>query len=539
MRMHRTNDTDPERRPRRRPPVWFLVVAIALLIPGLWWGLPGEFSVAYDAPGPYGPLAFAARYTEAAISAVYPAVHQLVLLVAYAFSLLGLALAGNLDVGSLSAAWPHGFRDPVGAFSALILVGRAISVAMAVGILASLWRIRFREWTRGGALAGALLLLGSGVFVYYARVTNVDLPYVFWWTCAFVALWRYVVEEDGRRRDLVVAGIFFALAAGSKTQAAGLIVGAGLVVIAFGRRSSTLPERLRDIGILVGVSAAAYLFVAVLPQPARWLYHVENFTLGNRALAYAQDAAEDAHSARESILAMMLLAGLGLAALGAAFLVRARRWRELALLVVPPVVYYCVIILPTSFAPPRFMLPLGLPLAVLAGVAVGRVAALVGPRRRVAWAFVVALVIGVHFVTGYAPVTWAQSYRNHARLARELPRYVPPGSAVLWIGDVVRMPPPDVYRDYRLMLRPGDGIASSATEHAFAPYESDVGYALAALPSEVDVDAVPLTSWEHPSWVRKLTKLRALREFHLYRIVPRAEPASTEPAPPERADDAR
>ena len=302
-------------------PLWFVIAAAILIIPGLWWGMPSEFSPAIDAPGPYSPLAFVAQYGNPALSAIYPATHQLVLLVSYAFVLLWLLVTGGLDVGALSAVWPHGFRDPVGAFTALIVVGRAVSAAMGVGIVVSLWRLKFEGWTRGGAAFAAALMLGSGIFAYYSRTTNVDVPYLFWWVLSFVALWRYALGE-GRTRDLVVAGVLAAFAVGSKTQAAGLVLGSGLIVLLLGRESSRWAERVRDAFMFAAALVGSYIVVAVLPQPARWLYHVRNYTLTNRAVADAVDQVELTASAWSSLLHVMSLAGVALAALGLVYLVR-------------------------------------------------------------------------------------------------------------------------------------------------------------------------------------------------------------------------
>jgi len=51
---------------------------------------------------------------------------------------LWLLVTRGLDVGALSVAWPHGFCDPVSAFTALIVAGRAVSAAMGLGIVVSL-----------------------------------------------------------------------------------------------------------------------------------------------------------------------------------------------------------------------------------------------------------------------------------------------------------------------------------------------------------------------------------------------------------------
>ena len=508
-------------------PLWFVIAAAMLIVPGLWWGMPSAFSPAIDAPGPYSPLAFVAQYGNPALSAIYPATHQLVLLASYASVFLGLLVTRGLDVGALSAAWPHGFRDPVGAFTALIVAGRAISAAMGVGIVVSLWRLRFEGWTRGAATFASALLLGSGVFAYYSRTTNVDVPYLFWWVLSFVALWRYTLG-DGRTRDLIVAGVLAALAVGSKTQAAGLVLGSGLIVLFLGRESSRPSERMRDALLFAFALVGSYFVVAVLPQPARWLYHVRNYTLTNRAVADVVDQVELTFSAWSSLLHVMSLAGVALACLGLFYLVRERSWRVLGTLLIPATAYYGLVVAATGFVPARFMLPLVWLLAVPAGFGVVRTAAFLARRKRIVWVVVAVVVVARQFATGYIPVTWSQTFTMKNRLAHEIGETAPPGSTILWIGDRPHLPDARVYTEYRLVHAPGERAWTKATEHVIAESGGHaVDYVLAEEPQELGGRAVLVRSWNYPDRVRNAVAVRSIHEYYLYEVLAsRQEPGT-------------
>ncbi len=510
-----------------------MLFALALLIPGLWWGMPSEFSPAIDAPGPYSPLAFVGDYSNPALSAIYPAAHQIVLLAVYSIVFVILAITGNFDVSAFSVAWPHGFRDPVMAFTALIMAGRIVSLAMAIGILSGFWRIRFRGWTRAGAACATLLLLGSGAFAYYGRTTNVDVPYLFWWVMSFVALWRYAVTEGGRSRDLMAAAVFAALAVGSKTQAAGLVLGSVLVVLLVGRPGSAFLARVRH-AFLFGVAAVgSYVVVAILPQPARWLHHVSNYTLSNDAVGASAEQMETALSAWTSLVYVLSAAGIALAALGVVHLVRARRVRVLATIFLPAAAYYTIIVAATGFAPARFMLPMGFLLAIPAGVGITWTAELArrrAPRAwvRRAWIGVVVTALAAHLFTGYLPVTYSQAASMKTELAEHIEEAVPEGSTVMYVGDRSHLPNADVYTRWQLMASPEDWTRSRSFRHVSCPYHSGVYYVLSTSDEELPCGgaAVRIASWEYPEWVRRTVRVRSLHEYYLYWV-----PGGTAPAP--------
>ncbi len=190
----------------RRWSIVFVATLAILYGLGIFWGLPSALSAASDSTAPLGPLSFVADYRDPNKSYIYPAVHQLLLVSVYAVILVGCKLFGYL--GSLSSSWPYGFSDPTTVFSAFILGSNLVSLVMGIFMLLLLKRIRP---TKSYVPLVPMLLIGtSGVFAYYARVANLDVPYLFWWMLSATAA---------------------ALAIGTKDQSAGLILGFGLVVM--------------------------------------------------------------------------------------------------------------------------------------------------------------------------------------------------------------------------------------------------------------------------------------------------------------------
>ncbi|MGH9648824.1 MAG: hypothetical protein ACRD4E_18635, partial [Bryobacteraceae bacterium] len=129
---------------------------------GLFWGLPSITTSASDSIAPLGPLAFAADFHDPNKSYIYPAIHQILLLIVYAITLVCAKLTGA--VGAISGAWPYGFHNPTAIFSVLLFLSNLVSMAMALGVLVCFHQIRIFEPSR--RWFGVALLGLSGVFTY-------------------------------------------------------------------------------------------------------------------------------------------------------------------------------------------------------------------------------------------------------------------------------------------------------------------------------------------------------------------------------------
>lgn len=120
-----------------------------------------------------------------------------------------------------------GFGDPE-VHTAMHVIDRGVSVGLAwltlltVGLLA--------HQTVGGRarVLAPYVLLGVPLFAFYARTTNVDMAYAFWFAVAAVAFLRAVTTRA--IRDHVMLGALVAAAVATKDQAYGLFVAAAIAL---------------------------------------------------------------------------------------------------------------------------------------------------------------------------------------------------------------------------------------------------------------------------------------------------------------------
>ena len=125
-----------------------------------------------------------------------------------------MAAAG--EIGTPQATYPWGFAHPERSIAALIVLARLVTALMAFGAVWLAVRDRARDADSRDAWLLPVLALGSATFVYYARTSNVDLPYLFW-------LWlgMHLAEHPAPTlRHLAGASVAAVFAVCSKEQAA-------------------------------------------------------------------------------------------------------------------------------------------------------------------------------------------------------------------------------------------------------------------------------------------------------------------------------
>ena len=507
-----------------------LVVVFLLILPGLFWGLPSAITPQVDSPAPLGPLLFVAEYGKGTLSVVYPVFHQLLLLPSYALIAGGFWLTSGF--ARITGSWPYGFRDPSQFFSALILVTNLVSAVMGVGLL---WIMRsLARLTPSWAWVGLLVIGTNGVFVYYSRVGNLDLPYTFWWGVASYFLWRYFFEENPPSWTLLAAGVAAAASTGSKDQGSGLAIGAGLLILLMSP-GKPLPARARVHSAVVFTAAllVSYLILAVLPEPRHWWSHFR-FVTGPHAptdipLTLDGEMRLFGHFLRE-LVNTYTVPVLAVAGVGAVWLFRQGYGRHFWLLMLPMITYYVIVIAKTRVLYPRFMVPFVIPIFVLVTYGAAMIAERLGPVSRKVWVGCIGLFIVGQLAFSYAPVTYAQVFDTKRQLAADLPRYVPPGEPLLisWM-QTYNFPNRRVYGDYRLMMLPNDPIVP-ASRHAAGilhPLDFKVTYYLlgsgtAGLPWHVpapypEMVGEKIAEWRYPPWVRRNLIVPCLYEFTLYR----------------------
>jgi hypothetical protein len=523
---------------------FWLILVFLLIVPGVFWGLPSALTPQVDAPLPLGPLLFFAEFKKSDLNTTYPAFHQILVLPFYAIAFVVYWLAGGIS--KISSAWPYGMRNVSGFFSVLIVISNLIAATMGTLLLWCTFPFveKERKW-----LWFCLLCMGTnGTFIYYARTSNLDIPYNFWLALTWLFLWHYLIEDRPILRSLVPAGIVAACAVGSKDQAAGMIVGTGLLLLLIGpQRSTALSQRMRQTAVFGAVVAVAYAVVAIVPQPARWWNHARFVVSPHAPTKIPLSVAGEIDILGVTLgrlLAVFTWPVLALCILGIVVLFRSGRGRQFWLLSLPMIGYYVVIIGMTRVAYPRFMIPFVFAVVVLAthGVAFigGRLAASSGAQ--LAWTALLAAFLIYRFAFSYLPVTYAQLFDLKRDVTRDLSSFVSPGNSLL-ISHMqsYEYPNADIYDRYRLMRLPHEPIipASRHTASIFHPLDLNVEFYLlgtgtAGLPSNTPVPSMPLQGelikqWRYPDWVRNSVLVPCIFEFALYR---RTEPLPLDYIPP-------
>lgn len=184
-----------------------LAAAGGLTVAGVTWGVPG---LAPDELSPFEIIdglrvRFSGGWTD-----VYPPLHYYIL----GIVLLPFELLARTGLTQLTSRHT---------FAVMLVLLRLVSVWAAVATVYLVYRIGLA--LHGNRLAGilsALFVASMPPFLYYGKIANVDLPYVFWFTVSFFWYIRFV--RTGRTGPLMALAASAVLAVATKDQAYGFYV---------------------------------------------------------------------------------------------------------------------------------------------------------------------------------------------------------------------------------------------------------------------------------------------------------------------------
>jgi hypothetical protein len=293
------------------------------------------------------------------------------------------------------------------AYSRLFVRSRALSLLLAAGTLAAVYLAARMTTNPRAALFTAALVATMPTFVFYAKLANVDMPSLFWWSLSLVFLLRVV--RDGRLVDFVLLGATAAAAIATKDQMYGLFVLCvpwilrGHVRRVRGMEPSE--HRRSNFGWHMLAAGATGLGLLILFYGVLWNWggfrsHVLLIT-GSAS----QDFQEFAGSAsgQFGLLAQTganLAFGLGIPALllcvvGIAASARGRAGFPPVALLLPALSYYAFFLAVVLYCYDRFVLPIAIVLAFFGGAALAELWH--APRRRVLYraASVAVLLYGL------------------------------------------------------------------------------------------------------------------------------------------------
>ncbi|HEX9670137.1 MAG TPA: glycosyltransferase family 39 protein [Thermoanaerobaculia bacterium] len=256
-----------------RPHLWLaglLAAALVLFGVGIWWGMPHWWGWSGDElhptswPQALSPETYDGWHTR------YPPLHFAVL--------QGLSWPLRRALGAAGAT-------PLQQVVWLTYFARGLSLLLALATLALIYRVGREIYDRRSALCAAAIFACVAPFVYYAKMGNLEAPYLFWFTASLLFYVRILKRH--RLRDYVLFGLTAAATVCTKDQAYGLYVLAPLPILwSLTRRERGDRGVWRGLGRalidrrLLAAAAAAALGFAVFQMLWNW----DRFALHARLL---------------------------------------------------------------------------------------------------------------------------------------------------------------------------------------------------------------------------------------------------------------
>ena len=355
-----------------------LLGAAVLFAAGSWWGEPAFYDWAPDEITPNDVLYAVQMKFVGGWGSIYPPLQ---------FAVLALFDAPFFFTGAIGLP----SLDDVRIRGMVVVVNRLVSSAMAIGILFFLYRAAAEQWRPRAGIAAAAFAAGILPFGYYAKTSNVDVPYHFWLALALVYVLRAI--RGGRPSDYYAFTIAGMAAVCTKDQAYGYLVLPAVAIawraFAARRGRSDVEPRPRTVLTMAGLVVASVLVFTLAPlNPSGFVEHVRLITgpASQPFRAYAPTLAGHAAMARDAVwqlgptLSWPVFAIVGGAVGWAAW----RRERALLMLLLPIVSYYLTFIAVIGYHYDRFFIGVALILCLFAGWAVDRAMTLRAPRRSAA-----------------------------------------------------------------------------------------------------------------------------------------------------------
>jgi Dolichyl-phosphate-mannose-protein mannosyltransferase len=351
--------------------LWAVLVLLVSLGLNAWmvtWGLPSTAGWAPDEILPSAVLEAKARRFSGGWFDKYPPLHFRLLGVLYS-TIPGMELRPGVPV-------------PGDTYDRLFVAGRWLSVAMGVGVVLLVYLCGLRLLDGVGALLAAAAVAVMAPFVFYAKLANVDVPYLFWWLLSLLFLIR--VLGGHRLLDYLGLGVAAALAVGTKDQAYGLFVLVGPLLVWSRHDRDREKGWLRaflapELPLAVAVGALVLQAIYGLPGNAEGLRAHIRLITGSASQDFrefpntiAGHAGLLVSTVRNTAFVMGVPAFLA-ALVGIVLAVR-RMDRRLLVMLVPAASYYLFFMSVALYCYDRFVLPIAIVLAFFAGDLLGRMA---------------------------------------------------------------------------------------------------------------------------------------------------------------------
>lgn len=358
-------------QPRPYPPLLFVLLFFSFLLfgIGIGWGLPSFHGWALDEITPVKVMAGIDQSFSHGWHSEYPPLHFYVLSVFY----LPLYLLQHLNVLEI--------KTNFSLYTLLFYLGRLISVLLATAIVYLVYRIGCELFDRRSALFSALITALMGPFVYYAKMTNVDIPYIFWFVLSLLFFVR--IFKEHRQVDYLLFALTAIAAICTKDQAFGLYVLTSIPVVwsEYFYQKKRNPEItffrvLFARKIWIAAAAAVFLFALihnVVFNFSGFIGHVR-LIIGPSSEGYRMYPGTVSGHGRmfwQALKHLQFIFGWPLAlvcllGLATALFRKKRNWLLLSLLV-PAISYYVFFIGAVMYHYDRFLLPIAILLTFFGG----------------------------------------------------------------------------------------------------------------------------------------------------------------------------
>lgn len=295
----------------------------------------------------------------------------------------------------------------------LFFLGRLVSVLMGTGIVFLVYRCGCVLFERRAALFAALITATMGPFVYYAKITNVDIPYIFWF--AFSLLFYARILKRHLPADYLLFALTAVCAVCTKDQAYGLYVLTPIpIVISDYFRQKTDHPALKFHRVLlarknlIALGAAGLLFALIHNvgfNLSGFLNHVAQITgpASKGFQIYPNTVAGHAQMFWQAIKHLQFLSGwpifivclIGIVTA----LVSKKRNLILFAMLIPGVSYYFFFISVVLYHYERFLIPITILLSFFGGKVL---ADWFTPQHRWYWCKIVLLSLLIGYSVWYA-----------------------------------------------------------------------------------------------------------------------------------------
>ncbi len=419
--------------PRPCPPAlrWTLAGLAVIYLAGIRWGVPWAGWAADELP-PWVILDAIDKHFAGGWHDKYPPMQYYLNAILYTPFLIA-ARIGGFDLAG------------AGAQSALLLVSRALSVVMGLG---AVWGIHAAADDLYGATAALFAAVIAGVtlpFVYYAKVANVDVPYLFWFAWSIVFYARTI--RHGGTANAVLFAVTAATAVETKDQAYGFYLLPFVHALVVRRRET-----------MTAIAAGVLTFVIlsnIVFNPRGFVDHVRALADVGSDLRFEVPGARLSRQVAiwrvsfVSTVFSMTWLGVVAAAAGLATEIWKRRYWWLAL---PIVSYYLFFLSTITSVFDRYLLGAYMILAIAAG---GWVGGLVDARpggRRLRLAAAAAAVAVMAWYGASIDLVMMNETRYPA--ARWINEHTAPGTRVALLGPRAYLPIVDPSRVQRALTLP-------------------------------------------------------------------------------------